>query len=85
MREAHKFLLPSEFSQELGSGFTAACINSMKSNIDGFYEELVKRMCGQPIEHTLFARFDDLEESLSSILTGLNVSESNLIRSRLKW
>ena len=85
MREAHRFLLPSEFSQELGSGFTAACINSMKSNTDGYYGALVKRMFGHPTDQTLFARFDDLEESLSSILTGLNVSESNLIKSRLKW
>ncbi len=83
-RECHRRLLPDEFNQAQGSGFTKACVDSMQSNSKGYYSLLVERMFGSNYSrHTIFP-FEDLANNFEATMHALGVTEATKMAAVLR-
>ena len=80
MKRSHKALLPEQFENDGGAGFTKRCVNEFDSPTEGYYSLLVRRMLGDPKANIHLIRFESLEQDLIEILHKLNVPETEIIR-----
>ena len=83
MKHSHKSLLPENFENDGGAGFTKRCVSEFDSSTEGYYSLLVKRMLGDPGANVHLMRFEWLEQDLIEFLNKLNVPETEAIRKYL--
>ena len=83
-RKSHSLLLPEDFDQAQGSGFTKACVASMQSSSKGYYSLLVERMFGSDYaRHTIFP-FEGLVDNFETAMNQLEVTEAATMTSILR-
>ena len=80
MKRSHKALLPEQFENDGGAGFTKRCVSEFDSPSEGYYSLLVRRMLGEAKDNVHLIRFESLERDLIEILYKLNVPETETIR-----
>jgi hypothetical protein len=83
-RKSHSLLMPDDFNQEQGAGFTKACVLSMQSNSKGYYSLLVERMFGAGYACQKIIFFERLVENFDSLMRELGVAEAAAMTSRLR-
>ena len=79
MKRSHKALLPEQFENDGGAGFTKRCVREFDSPTEGYYSLLVRRMLGEPTANVHLIRFESLEQDLLEVLDKLNVPETEAI------
>ena len=83
MKRWHGALLPEQFENDGGAGFTKGCVSEFESPTEGYYSLLVKRMLGEATANVHLIRFESLEQDLIAVLNKLNVAEAEAIRRHL--
>ena len=83
-RKSHRLLLPDDFNQAEGSGFTKACVDSMRSNSKGYYSLLVERMFGAEYARHIIFPFEGLVDNFERAMDQLEVPEAATMASILK-
>ena len=75
-KNSHRALLPENFENDGGAGFTKDCVDFFRSNEKGYYSLLVERMFGQGSETVNVLRFERLAAELKSMMNLLEVPEA---------
>jgi len=83
MKRSHEALLPEQFENDGGAGFTKTCVSEFNSATEGYYSLLVRRMLGEATANVHLVRFERLEQDLIEILERLNVIEAGAIQKHL--
>ena len=72
-KNSHRALLPENFENDGGAGFTKDCVDFFRSNEKGYYSLLVERMFGEGSETVNVLRFERLAAELKSMMNLLEV------------
>ncbi|MFT4629508.1 MAG: hypothetical protein ACI9WC_000818 [Arenicella sp.] len=83
-RKSHGLLMPDDFNQEQGAGFTNACVLNMQSNSKGYYSLLVERMFGTDYARQKIIFFEGLVENFDKLMHELGVAEAATMTSLLR-
>ncbi len=83
-QRVHQSLLPDEFSDERGSGFSQQCVDQMRSDTDGYYTALVDRMFGSDRRQLLLIRFENVVDEFCAALESLGVDEAMAVKAYLR-
>jgi hypothetical protein len=75
-KNSHRALLPENFENDGGAGFTKDCVDFFRSNEKGYYSLLVERMFGEGSETVNVLRFERLAAELKSMMNLLEVREA---------
>ena len=74
-KNSHRALLPENFENDGGAGFTKDCVNFFKSNEIGYYSLLIERMFGEESDNLRLLRFERLATDLRNVMSELQVPE----------
>jgi hypothetical protein len=83
-RKSHSLLMPDDFNQEQGAGFTKVCVENMRSNSKGYYSLLVERMFGADYACQKIIFFERLVENFDKLMHELDVAEAAAMTSLLR-
>lgn len=83
-RKSHSLLMPEDFDQEQGAGFTKDCVENMQSNSKGYYSLLVQRMFGTDYARQKILLFEGLVENFDSAMHELGVAEAATMTTLLR-
>lgn len=79
MKTAHLSLLPEDFTNDRGAGFTKACINDFSSETQGYFTLLVNRMFGHHSDLLHWIEFERLNDDLNKTLRELRVKSHDVL------
>ncbi len=82
-KHSHRALLPENFENDGGAGFTKGCVDFFQSSDKGYYSLLVERMFGEASDSLKLLRFERLTTDLRSVMSELEVSETGEILAAL--
>ena len=75
-KNSHRALLPENFENDGGAGFTKDCVDFFKSNEIGYYSLLIERMFGEESDHLRLLRFERLATDFRNVMSELQVPEA---------
>ena len=82
-KHSHRALLPENFENDGGAGFTKDCVDFFKSNDKGYYSLLVERMFGERSDVLKLLRFEHLATEFRHVMSELRVPEADEILAAL--
>ena len=82
-KNSHRALLPENFENDGGAGFTKDCVNFFKSNEIGYYSLLIERMFGEESDNLRLLRFERLATDFRNVMSELQVPEAGNILAAL--
>ena len=82
-KNSHRALLPENFENDGGAGFTKDCVDFFKSNEIGYYSLLIERMFGEESDHLRLLRFERLATDFRNVMSELQVPEAGNILAAL--
>ena len=82
-KNSHRALLPENFENDGGAGFTKDCVNFFKSNEIGYYSLLIERMFGEGSDNLRLLRFERLATDFRNVMSELQVPEAGNILAAL--
>ena len=82
-KNSHRALLPENFENDGGAGFTKDCVDFFKSNEIGYYSLLIERMFGEESDHLRLLRFEHLATDFRNVMSELQVPEADEILAAL--
>ena len=82
-KNSHRALLPENFENDGGAGFTKDCVNFFKSNEIGYYSLLIERMFGEESDNLKLLRFERLATDFRNVMSELQVPEAGNILAAL--
>lgn len=83
-KRSHRALLPENFKNDGGAGFTKACVDIFQSDVRGYYSLLAERMFGGNFDSVTLLRFEHLANDLNEAMSVLRVPERDNILAELK-
>lgn len=75
-KKSHRALLPENFENDGGAGFTKDCVDFFESDQKGYYSLLVERMFGEGSDTVKLLHFESLANDLRSAMSLLKVPEA---------
>ena len=82
-KHSHRALLPENFENDGGAGFTKGCVDFFQSHEKGYYSLLVERMFGEESDNLRLLRFERLATDFRHVMSELQVPEAGNILAAL--